>query len=158
MPYGRVQPVEKNPNLCTLCCEKMPRGGAEVETAILFADIRGSTGLAETLGPARFADLLNRFYATATETLIGHDATIDKLIGDEVMAFFVEGFTGPQFRSRAVEAGRALLREFGHGGGTPWLPVAVGIDLGKAFVGNFGGEHIVDFTVLGDPVNTASRI
>lgn len=151
-------PSKKNPRLCSACCEKMPIGGAEVDTAILFADIRGSTGLAERLGPSRFAELLNRFYATATKILIEHDATVDKLIGDEVMAFFVEGFAGPQFRTKAVEAGRAMLRAFGHGVGTPWLPVAIGIDLGQAFVGNIGGEHVVDFTALGDPVNTASRI
>lgn len=149
----------KNPRLCTMCCEKMPRGGAEVETAILFADIRGSTGLAERLGPTEFALLLNRFYAISTGILIEHDATVDKLIGDEVMAFFVPGFAGPDFARKAVDAARALLRAFGHGAGeTPWLPVGIGIDLGTAYVGNIGGEHVVDFTALGDPVNMAARI
>jgi adenylate cyclase len=152
-------PSKKNPQLCTLCCEKMPRGGAEVETAILFADIRDSTGLAERMGPAAYAELLNRFYRVATETLIGHDATVDKLIGDEVMAFFIPGFSGPDFKSKAIDAGRSLMRAFGYGGTEPpWLSVGVGIDVGSTFVGNIGGEHIVDFTALGDPVNTAQRI
>lgn len=152
-------PSKKNPQLCTLCCEKMPRGGAEVETAILFADIRDSTGLAERMGPASYAELLNRFYKVATETLINHDATVDKLIGDEVMAFFIPGFSGADFKSKAVDAALSLMRAFGNGGvEQAWLPVGIGIDIGPAFVGNIGGEQIVDFTVLGDPVNTASRI
>jgi adenylate cyclase len=154
-----MRPSKKNPHICELCCEKMPLGGAEIETAILFADVRGSTGLAEKLGPARYAELLNRFYATATEVLIRHDATIDKLIGDEVMAFFIPGFTGPQFKRAAVAAARDILRDLGYGGrGDPWIPVGIGIDVGTAFVGNVGGADYYDFTVLGDPVNTAARI
>jgi adenylate cyclase len=137
----------------------MPLGGTEIETAILFADIRDSTGLAETLGPSRFADTLNRFYATATEVLIRHDATVDKLIGDEVMAFFVPGFAGPDFKRSAVRAGLVLLQTLGYGGERePWLSVGIGIDAGVAFVGNVGDEHFMDFTVLGDPVNTAAHI
>jgi adenylate cyclase len=67
----------------------MPLGGIEIETAILFADIRGSTALAEQLGPKAYAEALNRSYQAATDILVRCDATIDKLIGDEVMAFFV---------------------------------------------------------------------
>jgi len=153
------RPSKKNPRICALCCEDMPLGGAEIETAILFADIRDSTGLADTLGPSRFADTLNQFYATATDVLIRHDATVDKLIGDEVMAFFIPGFAGPAFKRSAVQAGQALLLKLGCGGERePWLPVGIGIDAGVAFVGNVGGEDFVDFTVLGDPVNTAARI
>jgi adenylate cyclase len=153
------KPSKKNPQICALCCEDMPIGGAEIEAAILFADVRGSTELAEKLGPARFAAALNAFYATATEVLVRHDATVDKLIGDEVMAFFIPGFAGPDFKRSAVEAGRMLLRKLGYDSPTgPSLPVGVGIDAGIAFVGNVGGDDFVDFTVLGDPVNTAARI
>lgn len=152
-------PSRKNPRLCALCCEKLPPGGAEVETAILFADARGSTALAEKLGPAAFAETLNRFYRTATEVLIRHDATVDKLVGDEVMAFFVPGFAGPAFKRVAVDAGQALLLALGYGSASgPSLPVGIGIDVGVAFVGNVGGEGYVDFTALGDPVNAAARI
>jgi len=139
----------------------MPLGGVEVETAILFADIRGSTSLAEKLGPTAYADALNGFYRTATDTLIGNDATIDKLMGDEVMAFFVPGFAGADFKESAVEAGRALLRNLAKAGnddGDRPLPVGVGVDAGLAFVGNVGGEGFLDFTVVGDPVNMAQRI
>jgi adenylate cyclase len=154
-----MTPSRKNPQLCALCCEKLPPGGAEVETAILFADVRGSTALADRLGPAEFAAVMNRFYRVATATLIMHDATIDKLIGDEVMAFFVPGFAGPDFKRRAIEAGQALLRGVGYGAAQgPWLPVGVGIDAGIAYVGNVGPAGYLDFTALGDPVNTAARI
>jgi adenylate cyclase len=154
-----MTPSRKNPQLCSLCCEKLPPGGAEIETAILFADVRGSTALADRLGPAEFAATMNRFYRVATSTLIRHEATIDKLIGDEVMAFFVPGFAGPDFKRRAIEAGQALLRGVGYGSPDgPWLPVGVGIDAGIAFVGNVGPSGYLDFTALGDPVNTAARI
>lgn len=151
-------PSRKNPQLCSLCCEKLPPGGAETETAVLFADIRGSTGLSESLGPTAYAELLNRFYRTATEVLIRYDATIDKLIGDEVMAFFVPGFAGPAYKRSAIAAGQALLRGLGYGSEAgPWLPVGIGIDAGTAYVGNVGGQGFVDFTALGDPVNLAAH-
>lgn len=154
-----MRPSKKNPQLCDLCCEKLPPGGAEVEIAVLFADVRGSTALAEQLGATAYAATLNRFYATATEVLIKHEATVDKLIGDEVMAFFVPGFAGPTFERSGVDAGRALLRALGHGRpDPPWLPVGIGIEAGVAFVGNVGPDGQIDFTALGDPVNTAARI
>jgi adenylate cyclase len=152
-------PSRKNPHLCALCCEKLPPGGAEVEIAVMFADIRDSSDLAKRLGPTRYAETLNRFYATATDVLIRHEATIDKLIGDEVMAFFVPGFAGPEFKRAAVAAARDLMRALGYGRGSePWLSVGIGIDAGNAFVGNIGTEHFVDFTALGDPVNVAAHI
>src|ERR1700731_4746663 len=106
-------PSRKNPNLCGRCCDTLPAGGAEVDVAVLFADVRGSTALAERAGAADFAALLNRFYLAATRALLRHDAVIDKLIGDEVMAFFVRGISGPHYRRRAVEAGLELLRAVG---------------------------------------------
>jgi adenylate cyclase len=154
-----MTPSRKNPQLCALCCEKMPPGGAEVEIAVLFADIRGSTALAEQLAPTPFAAILNRFYATATDVLVRHQATLDKLIGDEVMAFFVPGFAGPAFTRSSVAAGEALLRAIGYGTEAgPWISVGIGIDAGTAFVGNVGGSQFIHFTALGDPVNTAARL
>ncbi len=152
-------PSRKNPRLCAACCEHMPAGGAEVETAILFADIRGSTAIAERIGPTAYAALLNRFYDAATEALVRRDATIDKLIGDEVMAFFVPGFAGPDFKRVAVKAAEELLEAVTEGPGrAPWLPIGVGIDAGVAYVGVVGGDDFLDFTAVGDPVNSAARI
>jgi adenylate cyclase len=152
------RPSRKNPNLCTRCCDVLPPGGAEVDIAVLFADVRGSTALGERAAAQDFAALLNRFYAAATRTLIRHDAVIDKLIGDEVMAFFVQGISGPQYRRHAVEAGIALLQAVGYGTRDgPWLEVGAAVNAGMAYVGNVGGV-VVDFTALGDPVNVAARM
>jgi adenylate cyclase len=152
-------PSRKNPNLCARCCDALPRGGLEVDIAVLFADVRRSTALGEQLAPAAFAALLNRFYHAATETLIRYDAIIDKLIGDEVMALFIPGFCGPQYRRRAAEACVALLKAMGYGqSAEPWLPLGAAVNSGIAYVGNVGGEGTVDFTAPGDVVNTASRM
>jgi adenylate cyclase len=163
-PGGRVlaaagfKPSRKNPNLCSRCCDALPAGGAEVDVAVLFADVRGSTALGQRGAAADFASLLNRFYIAATQTLLRHDAVIDKLIGDEVMAFFVRGISGPQYRRSAVRAGMDLLKAVGYGTDEgPWLEVGVAVNAGVAFVGNVGGS-VVDFTALGDPVNVSARM
>lgn len=152
-------PSRKNPNLCARCCENLPAGGLELDIAVLFADVRGSTALGEQLAPTAFAALLNRFYHAATEALIRYDAIIDKLIGDEVMALFVPGICGPEYRRRAAEASMALLKALGYGQSSkPWLPIGVAVNSGVAYVGNVGGEGTVDFTALGDVINTAARM
>jgi adenylate cyclase len=163
-PAGRLlaaagfSPSRKNPNLCSRCCDALPAGGSEVDIAILFADVRGSAALGRRGDATEFAALLNRFYIAATRTLLRHDAVIDKLIGDEVMAFFVRGISGPEYRSRAVAAGTDLLRAVGYGSQDgPWLELGVAVNAGVAFVGNVGGS-VVDFTALGDPVNVSARM
>lgn len=148
----------KNPNLCVRCCERIPPGGAEVDIAVLFADVRGSTTMGEATAASDFAALLNRFYGAATRALLRRDAVVDKLIGDEVMAFFVKGISGPEYRSLAVEAGRDLLQAVGYGTEEgAWLNIGVAVNAGVAYVGNVG-EAVVDFTALGDPVNVAARM
>jgi len=148
----------KNPNLCTRCCDALPAGGASVDIAVLFADVRRSTALAEHAPAGEFAALLNRFYVAATRTLVRHDAVIDKLLGDEVMAFFVKGISGPQYRRQAVLAGVDLLRAVGYGTEEgPWLEVGCAVNAGLAYVGNVG-DAVVDFTALGDAVNVAARM
>jgi adenylate cyclase len=148
----------KNPNLCVRCCEALPVGGAEVDVAVLFADVRGSTGLGEQTSASAFAALLNRFYEVATRALLRHDAVIDKLIGDEVMAFFVPGIAGRDYRGNAVRAGLELLRAVGYGSDTgPWIQLGAAVNAGNAYVGNVG-DTVVDFTALGDPVNVAARV
>jgi adenylate cyclase len=120
--------------------------------------VRGSTALGENAVAGEFAALLNRFYLVATRTLVRYDAVIDKLIGDEVMAFFVLGVTGRQYRHKAVLAGMDLLRAAGYGTPNgPWLELGVAVNAGRAYVGNVG-DAVVDFTALGDPVNVAARM
>lgn len=101
MALAGFKPSRKNPNFCSRCCDMLPPGGAEVHIGVLFADVRGSTGLAEGTSAREFAELMNRFYATATDVLVRHDAIVDKLIGDEIMALFVPGFAGEEYLRRA---------------------------------------------------------
>lgn len=152
-------PSRKNPRMCQFCLDRMPPGGAEVDLAVLFADVRGSTGLGERLAPSLYAALMNRFYHAATQVLLAHDAVIDKMVGDEVMALFIPGYCGAHYRRLATEAAEALVRSVGYGGTEgPWLSVGVGVHAGMAFAGNVGGSGVMDFTALGDTVNTAARL
>ena len=158
-----IHKSDKNPNYCAGCYQFLSEvpGGAEVELTIFFADVRGSTALAETMSAAEFGGLLNRFYHVAIDTLVLEDAFIDNLIGDEVSAMFVPGFAGPDHALRAIEAGRALLRVTGHGqAADPWVPLGIGIHTGVAWVGAVGGADgaAADFTALGDTVNIAARL
>ncbi|HYN69260.1 MAG TPA: adenylate/guanylate cyclase domain-containing protein [Candidatus Eisenbacteria bacterium] len=166
-PGGRVMrligksPWEKNPHFCKACYQGLQKnfGGAEIELSMLFADVRGSTGLAEGMSPTEFSALLNRFYRVAVDVLIDADAVIDKFVGDEVVALFIPGLAGPHHARRAIEAGGAILRATGHGAGTPWLPIGVAVHTGRAYVGAVGAEgQMTDFTALGDAVNAAARL
>jgi adenylate cyclase len=156
------EPWAKNPTFCRDCFGRLQTlyGGAEIELTLLFADVRGSTGLGEALSPTEFGAILNRFYAVATERLIAEDAVVDKFAGDEVMALFIPGFAGADHARRAIEAGRAILADLAHAEGeSPALPVGIGIHTGRAFVGAVGAEgSVTDFTALGDPVNSAARL
>jgi adenylate cyclase len=148
---GRT-PSRKNPNLCVACFDHLPEGGIELDVGILFADVRGSTGMGEQSSPTEFAARLNRFYATATKVLVDHDGMIDKLIGDEVMAIFLPGLAGTDYRRRTAAAAIALARAL------PDVPLGVAANAGTAFVGKVGAGAVVDFTALGDAVNVASRL
>lgn len=153
------KPSPKNPNLCSKCCDGLPPGGTEIDIAVLFADVRDSTPIAERMNSTAYADLLNRYYLAASRVLLRHDAIIDKLIGDEVMALFIPGIAGGQYRERAAEAAIELLGAFGYGSKSgPWLDVGVGVQAGIAYVGNVGADGMMDLTALGDTVNTAARL
>ena len=107
-------------------------------------------GSASRSGRPTSRALLNRFYAAATQTLLRHDAVIDKLIGDEVMAFFVHGITArtiavARWRRASICSGRSATARSG-----PWIELGVAVDAGVAYVGNVGSD-VVDFTALGIP-------
>jgi adenylate cyclase len=127
---------------------------------MLFADVRGSTTLAEQMNTRDFSRLINRFYTVATHVLIQSDALVDRLMGDEAIGLYIPGFAGPEHPRRAIEAAQELLRLTGHRDADgPWLPVGIGIHTGRAFVGVVGGgESTADFTALGDNVNITARL
>jgi adenylate cyclase len=144
-----------NPKYCRSCFHQLStyHAGAEVDCSLLFADVRGSTTLAEGMTPREFRDRMDRFFESATRVLIEHDAMVDKYVGDEVMAVFIPGIAGELHAQRAIEAGRALLRLTDHG-----LPVGAGVTSGVTFVGAVGSGEKVDMTAMGDNVNVAARL
>lgn len=149
--YGRYPP---NPQLCNSCfrqAEKHP-GGATIPITAMFVDIRGSTGLAEQMGPAAYSAAVSDYVQAASRAIREPGGLVDKLLGDGIMALFIPAFTGGESARGAVEAGRRILREVA-------LPVGIGIHSGEAWVGFVGGvEDVLDFTALGDAVNVASRL
>jgi len=150
-----------NPNWCTTCIDFMTKhhGGAEVDGAMLFADIRGSTALAERMSSGEYSELLNRYFATATSVVFKHDGYIDKFVGDELVALFFPLLSGERFIARAVAAAQDLLRATGHDDPTgPWVPVGAGVHAGRAWFGIVGEGTHIELTAVGDTVNVAARL
>jgi len=156
------RPSAFNPRFCNICDDFAVKfqGGAEVDLSMVFADIRGSTSLAEGMNAMEFKKLIDRYYQVSTRIFINTDAMIDKLIGDEVAAFYMPGLAGKDYARRAIEAAEELLRQTGHADPNgPWAPVGIGVHTGVAFVGAVGtSDGVVDITALGDAVNTAARL
>lgn len=151
-----------NPSLCDRC-EKIVKHhqvGTEVQLTLLFADVRGSTTLAEEIGASAFHHLINRFYTAGTGVLVQSNALIEKMIGDEVAGLYVPGIAGPDHARVAVDAAQALLKATGHADPAgPWITVGAGVHTGIAYVGAVGSSQSVsDITVLGDVANTTARL
>ena len=149
-----------NSDYCAGCFRQLyrDRAGAEIECTLLFADIRGSTQLAETMSSTEFRRLLDRYYTTAAEVLIRHEAIVDKFVGDEVVAIFIPALAGANHAGQAIDAGLDLLRATGHETDAPWAPLGMVINTGEAFVGVVGTADHVEFTALGDNVNVTARL
>jgi adenylate cyclase len=155
--YG---PSPLNRRLCKWCIRAMHKhpGGAEVEISLLFADVRGSTAIAENMPPADFSRLMARFYGAAAEVIDERDGIVDKFVGDGAVALFIPGFAGSEHAAQAIAAAQGLLVQTGNDGPEPWIPIGAGVHTGKSFVGAVGEGDARDFTALGDTVNTASRL
>ncbi|HEY7018917.1 MAG TPA: adenylate/guanylate cyclase domain-containing protein [Gaiellaceae bacterium] len=149
-----------NRRLCKWCLRGVHKrpGGAEVEISVLFADVRGSTGLAERMPPEEFSRLLARFYGAAADVIDERDGIVDKFVGDAAVALFIPGFAGPEHAAAAVATARDLVEQTGSDGPSPWIPIGVGVHTGTSFVGSVGEGDARDFTALGDTVNAAARM
>lgn len=161
LTFTKKAPAKGNPHFCNACevwVEKHP-GGTETEMTLLFADVRGSTGLAETMEPAQFAGLMRDFYRTANSVLIERDAWMHKPVGDEIVAMFLPIFA-PDHARTAIESAFELLEALGEPGGSPGLAVGGGVHSGVTYIGTVGveGADSYDVTVLGDVPNVTSRL
>jgi len=155
------RPADKNPRVCQSCFTFIAKhhGGAEIEATFLFADVRGSTTLAEGMSPAEFHALLDRFYRVSSNVVFEHEGGVDKFVGDEIVAFFFPFISGPGHVRQAIDAAEALLRATGHADpGGPWVPVGAGVHTGLAWVGAVGDDAHTELTALGDTVNTTARL
>jgi adenylate cyclase len=137
--------------------------GRNCQLSVLFSDIRGFTALSETRPPQEIVDLLNRYFERQVAVVFRHGGTLDKFIGDCIMAFWGAPLEEPEHARRAVQCAldmeRELLafrRELGENGKD--FDVGIGVHSGSAVVGFIGAEQKLEYTAIGDTVNLASRI
>lgn len=155
-------PSKMTPHLCRRCEDTASEhlGGAEIELSFLFADVRGSTPLAERLQPAELRQLINRFFSLSADILIDSGAWIEKFIGDEIVGLYIPGFAGVDHARKAVQAAEEILRATGHTHlDGPWLPVGVGVHSGRASVGAVGAAgRATHIAAIGENVNITARL
>ena len=139
-------------------------GGENRDIAVLFVDIRGFTPLSESLEPEQVVNILNRYLELTTSSIFKHGGTLDKFIGDATMAVFNAPFDTDDYVYKAVltawdivQGGADIEREFMEQYGKQ-VGFGVGVNCGPAVVGNIGCEFRMDYTAIGDPVNTAARL
>ena len=158
----RTHPSSFSPRLCSKCEQTMRKeeAGAEAELTLLFADVRGSTILAETTTTDEFKRLIQQFYRASTEVLVHHNAMVNRLMGDQVIGLFVSRFAGSRHAKVAVAAALDILRATGHADREgPWVPVGIGVHTGLAYVGAVGTrEGVNEIAVLGSAPNLAARL
>jgi len=139
-------------------------GGELKALTILFSDIRGFTGMSERMEPGEIVELVNEYFGMMVEVLFRHGGTLDKFIGDSIMAFWGAPLARPDDPLRAVRCAVEMqekLSQFNslmaNSNQLP-IPVGIGINTGRAVVGNLGSARRYEYTVLGDAVNIASRV
>ncbi|WP_353686095.1 adenylate/guanylate cyclase domain-containing protein [Thermodesulfovibrio sp. 3462-1] len=153
-----VNELIKNPSMAKL-------GGERREVTVLFSDIRGFTTLSEKLLPERVVELLNEYFAQMAEIIFKWEGTLDKFIGDAIMVFWNAPLPQNDHEQRALNCAiemikrlRALCKKWDEEG-KPQLKIGIGINTGEALVGNIGAEgKKMDYTIIGDSVNLASRL
>jgi adenylate cyclase len=144
--------------------ESLRLGGERRDVAVLFSDIRGFTTLAANLTPVETARLLTEYFSEMADCVFKHGGTLDKFIGDEVMAQWGAPISETDDADRAVAAALDMIAALHRlnanwlSQGRPRLQVGIGINYGEAFAGYLGSERRLEYTVIGDTVNTAKRL
>jgi adenylate cyclase len=138
--------------------------GHRTEVTILFSDIRGFTTISESLPPAELGQLLNQYFDEMIAAVFQYDGTLDKLMGDAVMAFFGSPLEVTDHQHQACQCAIEMiqrLQKLNLSGKLPagiTIEIGIGLHTGEAIVGNLGSSEFADYTVIGDTVNLASRI
>ena len=144
--------------------EKLELGGEEREITAFFSDVQDFTAISEKMPPPELVELLNEFLTEMTDIILKHEGTVDKFEGDAIIAFFG---APNEIKNHAEVAGRsclemqvrlAELRDKWKSEGRPQLKMRIGLYTGKAVVGNMGSKNRMDYTMMGDTVNTAARL
>ena len=144
--------------------EAIKLGGEKRPVAVLFSDIRGFTKLSESMTPDEMASLLTEYFTEMVECVFRHGGTLDKFMGDAVMAQWGAPLGMSDDADRAMAAALDMMRAMEtlnrrwQDEGRPRLELGIGLNYGEAFAGNIGSERRLEFTVIGDTVNTASRL
>jgi adenylate cyclase len=146
-----------NPSLARL-------GGQRREMTVLFSDIRGFTTVSERGQPEEIVHMLNQYFTRMVDLVFLHKGTVDKFVGDMVMALFGAPLDDPRHADHAVEAALDMIDEL-HSLNAAWetvgrppLDIGIGINTGPMIAGNIGSEQIMSYTVIGDAVNLGSRL
>ncbi len=139
-------------------------GGVNQEVTVMFADIRGFTPMSENLDPGRVVEILNEYFTRVTDVIFDNNGTLDKYIGDAVMAVFgapiAKGKDAENAVNSAIQIQRLLVELNRDAAAREWpeLRVGIGINTGNVIAGNIGSPRRLDYTVVGDTVNTAQRL
>lgn len=139
-------------------------GGKDQEVSVLFSDIRSFSSIAEALSATAIVEMLNEYFTSMVDQVFANQGVLDKFIGDAVMAIYGTPFPGPKDAENAVKSAIGMFRELdamNHArakAGKPPIKMGVGINSGRAVVGNIGSPKRMEYTVIGDAVNLASRI
>ena len=149
-----AEEILKNP-------ESLQLGGQRRHLSVLFADIRGFTSISEKMDPAHVVEMLNTFFTQMVDIVFEHQGTLDKFLGDGLLAFFGAPLEVPQAASQAVACAVDMhqrLRAMQVQGSMPIQGIRVGVNTGEAIVGNIGSHKRMEFTIIGDVVNVAARL
>ncbi|HSK64339.1 MAG TPA: adenylate/guanylate cyclase domain-containing protein [Pyrinomonadaceae bacterium] len=157
LPEYVVKQMLENPDSFKL-------GGVSQTITILFADIRGFTRISEHAPPEKIVSLLNHYFSAMTDIIFAHGGTLDKYLGDGLMALFGAPTTTPDDASNALNAAVAMQRRLLginqelHAEGFPEIGVGMGLHTGEVIVGYIGSDRRSEYTAIGDTVNTSSRL
>jgi adenylate cyclase len=144
--------------------ESIRLGGDKRKVAVLFSDIRGFTALSETMRPEETASLLTEYFTQMVDCVFRHDGTLDKFIGDAVMAQWGAPIGGSDDADKAMAAAADMMSALEklnanwRASGRPAVQIGIGLNYGEAFAGNIGSDRRLEYTIIGDTVNTAKRV